>query len=145
MLVKDLQPADGPSVRGKICSDLRAGSAEPEVTAEIASSQVHVLELQVMKTTRLGRRLASRVHKEQMVQQMPSRATALLMLIGGGRVAGMRVSLLEPPLPLLPTHPNVLTLARVHRASSTSLILRFPLELEELFGVGAFIPTVGDR
>ena len=67
------------------------------------------------------------------------------MLIGGGRVAGMRVSLLEPPLPLLPTHPNVLTLARVHRASSTSLILRFPLELEELFGVGALTPTVDDR
>ena len=61
------------------CSDLRAGSAE--VTAEIASSQVHVLELQVMKTTRLGRRLASRVHKEQMVQQMPSRATALCSLV----------------------------------------------------------------
>ena len=79
VLVKDLQPADGPSVRGKICSDLRAGSAE--VTAEIASSQVHVLELQVMKTTRLGRRLASRVHKEQMVQQMPSRATALCSLV----------------------------------------------------------------
>eukprot|EP00966_Prymnesium_polylepis_P199443 4621681-Prymnesium_polylepis.2 len=28
VLVKDLQPADGPTVRGKICSDLRAGSAE---------------------------------------------------------------------------------------------------------------------
>ena len=62
------------------CSDLRAGSAEVS-TAEIASSQVHVLELQVMKTTRLGRRSASRVHKEQMVQQMPSRATALCSLV----------------------------------------------------------------
>jgi len=49
VLVNNLQPADGPSVRAKVCSDLRAGSAE--VTAEIASSQVHVLELQVMKTT----------------------------------------------------------------------------------------------
>ena len=38
VLVKDLQPADGPSVRAKVCSDLRAGSAE--VTAEIASSDV---------------------------------------------------------------------------------------------------------
>ena len=36
VLVNNLQPADGPSVRAKVCSDLRAGSAE--VTAKIASS-----------------------------------------------------------------------------------------------------------
>ena len=67
------------------------------------------------------------------------------MLICGGRVVGMHVSLLEPPLPILPTHPSVLTLACEHRASSTSLILRFPLKLEVLFGVSALTPTVGDR
>ena len=79
MLVNDLQPADGPSVRAKVCSDLRAGSAE--VTAKIASSQQHALEQQVQQTTHIGRRLASRVHKEQMVQQMPSRATAACSLV----------------------------------------------------------------
>eukprot|EP00966_Prymnesium_polylepis_P041554 964571-Prymnesium_polylepis.1 len=67
------------------------------------------------------------------------------VLIGGGRIAGMHVSLLEPPHPILPTPPSMLTLACVHRASSTSLILRFPLELEVLFGVSALTLTVGHR
>ena len=79
LLMSSVQAVDSPSVSPEVCSDLRISDAE--VTAKAASTNMLALELQVMKTTCLGRRLASRVHMEQMVQQMPSRATAACSVV----------------------------------------------------------------
>ena len=108
MLGNNLQPADGPSVRAKVCSDLRAGSAE--VTAEIARRhRCTVLELQVYEnnTSRASFGVSSAQGADGAADAEPSDGGVL----SGGECVGAdkRVNLLEPPLPFLEVRSDQLT------------------------------------